>query len=304
MKAVAGALSVAVSTRDRIGGLARCVDGVLAGSILPAELVVIDQSEGDGTATMLEGRHWPVPLRYARRPPTGLSASRNAALATATAVALAVTDDDCVPDPDWVATLAATFDADLGLAAVTGRVLPLGPPVAGRHAVSSRTSGVAREFGGRVSPWLVGTGANFAVRRSAALAVGGYDERLGVGSRGGAGEDLDLQDRLLAQGGRIRYEPGALVYHERQEWGRRLASRTSYGRGVGACCGLRLRRRDLFAVPMLTSWVGLRGRVLATGLLARRPAALHEEWLVLRGTLSGLAYGFRAGGGPPATERP
>src|SRR5262249_59428676 len=109
---------------------------------------------------------------------------------------------------------------------------------------SSRRGTERVEFRGRPLPWLVGTGANIAVRREWASRIGGYDERLGAGTRGGAGEDLDFLYRLLRSGAHVRYEPDALVYHERQSKARRRKTRTSYGRGVGACCALWLRERD------------------------------------------------------------
>ncbi|HWN40716.1 MAG TPA: glycosyltransferase family A protein, partial [Thermoanaerobaculia bacterium] len=76
--------------------------------------------------------------------------------------------------------------------AVTGRVLPLGPEQPGLYAVSSRTSLAPADFAGRALPWLVGTGGNFAARRDWLLRAGGFDERLGAGSPGGSGEDMDI----------------------------------------------------------------------------------------------------------------
>jgi hypothetical protein len=121
----------------------------------------------------------------------------------------------------------------------------------------------------------------------------GLRRAAGAGSRGRAGEDLDLIDRLLRAGAMIRYEPEAVVYHERQDRTRRLASRSGYGHGVGAACGLRLREGDRHQLLTLGAWLLLRGRVTAKFALSGRWEGLHEERLVLRGTLDGLVYGFR-----------
>ena len=70
---------------------------------------------------------------------------------------------------------------------------------------------------------------------------------------------------------------------------------------MGAACGLRLREGDLYAVPLLFGWVGLRLRVLGAALLARRWTSLREEALVLSGTAAGMVHGLRHGrrrGGP------
>jgi GT2 family glycosyltransferase len=288
-------ISVAISTLDRPEGLRRCLDALLAGSVLPDELVVVDQGDGARTEAVLSELVTAAPavvhVKQARR---GLSASRNAAFRAASSEVVAVTDDDCVPDASWIAELKNAFGETDAPDAVCGRVLPRGPAGAGRVAVSSRTSQVRREFTGNALPWAVGTGANFAARRELVQAVGGYDERLGVGSAGGAGEDLDIVRRLLRRGARIRYEPGSLVYHERQSPDRRRSTRSSYGRGVGACFALWLRERDPFALRALSAWVAMRLRLLALAAARRDRGGVREELMVLGGTLAGLAYGLRA----------
>src|SRR5439155_17483645 len=110
----------------------------------------------------------------------------------------------CVPAQGWLAAVAAAFERPPAPDMVTGRVLPLGPAQSGLHAVSLRTSADRIDFFGAAMPWKVGTGANVAMTRHWAIRVGGYDERLGVGSPGKAAEDLDLSLRLLRAGARIR----------------------------------------------------------------------------------------------------
>jgi GT2 family glycosyltransferase len=285
-------LTVAVATLDRPQGLIRCLDALATGELLPAEVIVVDQ--GDGAAAVVETmRRRGLPVRHLRQERRGLAASRNLAVADAVRPVIAVTDDDCVPDAGWVAAL----DRVLGsteVDAVTGRVLPLGAEQPGLYAVSSRSSPLPAEFAGRALPWLVGTGGNFAARRDALLRAGGFDERLGAGSAGGAGEDMDLFYRLLEAGARIRYEPQAVVYHERQPRDRRLASRTAYGRGIGACCGLWLRGRDPHALAVLAGWLRMRSGMAARALRCRQWGSLREELLVLGGTARGLTYGLRA----------
>ena len=353
------ALTVAVATLDRPQGLARCLEALAAGTVLPAEVIVVDQ--GREAAPAVERG---LPVRWLRQERRGLAASRNLALAEARQPVLAVTDDDCVPDAGWVAALEGAFrsphppapspgppstpspgegetcselpeegkgggslsrEAGEGRGgglqggwgrpspgegvlggpgegtgvrapdAVTGPVLPLGPETPGLYAVSSRISSSPADFAGRALPWLVGTGGNFAARRDWLLRVGGFDERLGAGSPGGSGEDMDLLYRLLRAGARIRYEPRAVVFHERQPRDRRLASRSAYGRGIGACCGLWLRGRDPHALAVLGGWLRMRGSMAAGALRRRQWGGVREELLVLGGTARGLVYGLRSG---------
>jgi hypothetical protein len=140
-----------------------------------------------------------------------------------------------------------------------------------------------------------------AVHRDWWDRIGGFDERLGVGTRGAAGEDLDFLHRLLRAGAVVRYEPRAVVYHERQTKARRRGTRSTYGRGVGACCSAWLRDGDVSGLGILGHWVGMRGRLLAGAARRREWHRVEEELLVLRGTVGGLAYGARL---RPVERRP
>jgi GT2 family glycosyltransferase len=287
-------LTVAIATMDRPEGLARCLEALAAGEVLPAEILVVDQGRDERTRRVAEAQEG-LSVSWLAQERRGLAASRNLALERASHPIIAVTDDDCVPSSGWVAALQRAFSSPDAPDAVTGPVLPLGPEAPGLYAVSSRTRKTPAELRGRVPPWVVGTGANFALRREWIERAGGYDERLGVGSAGGAGEDMDLLYRLLRQGARIRYEPAAVVFHERQPQERRLASRSSYGRGMGACCGLWLRGGDWRALGILARWISMRAGLAAQAAKQRRWEALREEGLVLGGTARGLVYGLRGG---------
>ena len=60
----------------------------------------------------------------------------------------------------------------------------------------------------------VGNGASFAVRRAAALELGGFDEALDLGAALPGGGDLDMFWRMLDAGHELVYEPAALAWHE------------------------------------------------------------------------------------------
>ena len=286
-------LSVAVATRDRPAELARCLDALLAGEVLPDQITVVDQGRDSRTREVVEQRRaGPVPITYVLQPPRGLSASRNAAVAHAEAATIAFTDDDCVPHRSWVRRLHEAFSSSDPPDIVTGRVLALGPDRPGAHAVSLRTAVAPAEYHGRTVPWRVGTGANIAASSEWIHRVGGFDERLGAGSHGRAAEDADLIYRLLVMGARVRYEPEAIVYHERLSNARRLATRSGYGYGVGALCGMHLRRGDLFALSMLGNWTSSLARRLRKAGASRDRFELLQVWLSLRATVAGFGYGL------------
>lgn len=292
-------ISVAIATRNRPEGVLRCVRAILDGTKLPREVVIVDQSDPSARiATEIPGGKRPE-IRYRAQDPEGLSASRNAALELSRSPVVAFTDDDCVPERDWVANIARAFD-ERSPAAVAGRILPLDAASAG-FPVSLRTSRQPLESNRPcTAPWLLGSGGNLAVARGWIKKVGGFDERLGAGSGGRAGEDIDLLYRLLRAGGRVRYEPRIVVRHALQTRDRRRSSRADYGWGVGASCGMQLGRQDLLAAAMLGRWVTFRLRRGATAALVRDWELVYEEALVLAGTLGGVVFGLASTPGKSA----
>jgi GT2 family glycosyltransferase len=287
-------ITVAVAACDRPEPLVRCLEAIVRGSTLPAQLIVVDQSRDSAVEAEVRGLVVPnVAVQYIRQPRLGLSASRNVALAAATQPAIAFTDDDCVPDHGWLGAVAAAFAAPGAPAAVAGRVLPLGEPSAGTYVVSPRGEDQATDYRAGAVPWAVGTGGNFAAPRAWLDRVGRFDERLGAGSPGRAAEDADLIYRVLRAGGVVRYEPAAVVYHERQTEAQRLRSRWTYGFGIAAACALWARRGDPGALRLLGTWMA-KQVVLLTGALARRNGFLaRQRMLSLSGGVRGLLYGLR-----------
>jgi hypothetical protein len=231
-----------------------------------------------------------LPMRWVDGNSHGLAGAQQAAFTHAEMGLVAVLDDDCVADPGWIEAVKEAFSDDPGLALVCGRVVPLpGPGV----PVASRTATARRRFRGRALPWNVGSGNNFAMRRDWFDRIGGCDHRLGPGTPGRGGLDMDLFYRALRAGGTALYEPTAVVRHERATPDGRLARRGPYGFGMGAACAIHLRTRDPYAIRMLAAWVGLRLRIAAVGLLRRHFTVLREEALVLAGTAAGLVHGMR-----------
>ena len=286
-------ISVAISTVDRPEALSRCLDSLIAGETQPADVVVVDQSPTETARTTVAEHADRLLVTYVHQARQGLGVGQNAAVRGTREAVIAVLDDDCVAAPDWVATLARVFADRQDLGAVGGRVLPLGPETRGMYAVSSRTSTTPREFRGDGLPWEVGSGNNFAVRREWFDKIGGCDERLGPGSPARGGVDMDLFHRLLRAGAVIRYEPDAVVFHERQPRSERLARRYPYGRGMGACVALWRRQGDPSALHVLRAWLGLRGRISASAMRHGRWGEVREESLVLAGTVAGLVHGAR-----------
>jgi GT2 family glycosyltransferase len=287
-------LTVAISTLGRPTALACCLDALLSGSAVPREIIVVDQSRDDDTRHIVEHRQLTCAgLVYLRHGGRGLGVSQNMAFQRATAPVIAVIDDDCVPAPSWIQRIGEAFGSDDTLAVLTGRVLPLGRAEAGRYPISSRTRPTRIEFRKSAMPWEIGSGNNFSAKRSWLQRVSGNDPRLGPGAPGRGGVDMDLFYRLLRAGACIRYEPEVLVFHEQVTRAGRVARRGPYGYGMGACCGIWLRRGDRNAIRVARTWVGSRLRRLAGAARHRQWELVQEELLILGGTCAGIIHGLR-----------
>jgi len=287
-------IAVAVATCGRPQALRNCLAAIAAQSRLPDQLIIVDQQPLPETRDVVEKSGFPaIYLEQERR---GLSASRNLALRTADADVLAVTDDDCFPDERWVEAGVAGFLSDASPDAVTGPILPPpGDPPADMCALSMRPSRETRLYSARVSPWRVGSGANFAARVDVLREVGGWDERLGVGTRGLAGEDIDIVDRLLATGRRILYKGDVVMHHAWQTRERRRETRWSYGYGIGAMSGLRLGRRDGYGWRMLGSYSKMHLRQALRDAGRGEWGSVREHMISLAALCPSLIYGLRSG---------
>ena len=286
-------VGVAISTKDRPEALARCLASLAAGPVRPVHVVVADQGAGNETRQLVSRFGEGLDLRYVRAREGGLGVAQNDAVRATDSDVVAILDDDCVAEPEWIAAVARAFD-DRELGLLSGPVLPLGEDEPGRYAVATRTSMERRRLDAETLPWDAGSGNNFAVRRSWFDRIGGCDERLGPGAPGRGGLDMDLFRRLLRAGAHGLYEPDAVVFHERTTAAGRRERRMPYGYGMGACCVLWLRQGDRKGMSVLGRWVSMRSNRLARSLVRGRLDAVREEALVLSGTVRGIGYGLRA----------
>lgn len=200
-------VSVVVPTYRRPALLKRCLDALLAQTLHPSlyEIVVADDAPEDAVRELVEGEAMRArcALRYvAVRDTQGAAGARNAGWRAAQGEIVAFTDDDTVPDRNWL--LAGLRALAAGASAVTGRVempLPEHPTDYEKDA-----AGLTRaEF----------VTANCFVRREVLERIGGFDERFTSAWR----EDSDLHFRLLEAGCRIEHAPDALVVHPVREAG-------------------------------------------------------------------------------------
>jgi len=94
--------------------LTRCLDAAQAQEGLDVEVIVVDNGSTDGTVTWLGRRHPDVGI-VALDHNHGFAGGVNAGIARALdrgARAVALLNNDAVPEPDWLARLVAVLDAE------------------------------------------------------------------------------------------------------------------------------------------------------------------------------------------------
>ena len=303
MSAAAGlSVTVLVCTRDRPDLLERCLASVLASQPPPAEVLVIDQSSDDRSRRVVENTNSAL-VTHVPDAGKGLSVAQNHGIRLSRGDVVLVTDDDCVVPAGWVGIAGRAFQADPDLGLLGGSVQPLGDAGPDALPVSTRTSTVPLRLDASSPPWDVGSGNNFALRRTTALGIGGNDERLGPGAPWKGGADMDLFRRALRSGARARYAPDLVVLHERATVAERLGRRVPYGLGMGVCLSLWWRQGDRAALRLAVAWLRMRVRRLAAGVRRRDLLRVREEVLVLVGTARGLVLGLTGPAGPVTSLR-
>src|SRR4051794_128122 len=95
-------VSVIITTYNRASFLAKTIEAVLAQTLHPLEIIVVDDGSTDATAQTL----CYYPVRHHRIPNSGLNAARAAGFALARGEWIAFCDDDDLWKPHYLATMA------------------------------------------------------------------------------------------------------------------------------------------------------------------------------------------------------
>lgn len=219
-------VAVVVPTRDRPDNLRRCLAALSRQTFEDVAIVVVDDRSvrAKDVADAVDRTLGASLVRSERRGP---AAARNVGVAAAADSAIVCfTDDDCEPEPDWVASLveALKTDTDVAVGSVeNGR--PDDAFSGAWHAVVDYLSQAAGVGGGAFA-----TSNNVACLTAVAREIP-FDEAYAHA----AGEDRDWIARVAAAGYKVAVEPRARVVHM-QTLGFRgfLRQHFRYGRGAYA----------------------------------------------------------------------
>ena len=282
------AVTVVISTRNRGEGIVETIETILLNDYPDFEVRVIDQSDGDTTATALQQFLNDPRFLYVRTTSRGLSAGRNLGIQGARNELIAITDDDCRTPADWLRELTFAFGVDQRIGVVFGNINP-GPHDSGRGFIMSyrrKESFLARSIYDKHRVECLA--ACMGVRKSAWLALGGFDELLGAGAPFLAAEELDFTIRALMAGYYVYESPAFSVSHlgfRTVEQGRTLIA--GYLFGIGAAFVKHLRYRPW---PIFLLLFRLAGR-WALSHPAVDFGRYPPRWLRLRAFVRGLLAG-------------
>jgi len=171
------------------------------------EVLVVDDGSPTPLDDVVAAFQSQVRVTLIRQANAGPAAARNAAAQRATGEYLAFTDDDCLPEPGWLRTLA-------GVWAESPDCMVGGLTLNGARNLYSATSQlivdvVYRHYNADPAD------AHFIASNNMALPARGFREIGGFDPSFRAAEDRDLCDRWRHQGKRIVYVSGAVVHHHR-----------------------------------------------------------------------------------------
>jgi len=244
-------ISVVIPTLDRPGPLTACLTALAAEFPPDAETIVVADGGRHELGPVVAPFVAPLRLRLLKTTNGGPATARNRGLAVAHGEIVAFTDDDCRPQPGWLAGLASGVAA-APLRAVGGTTvngLPANVYADAAQLVLNLLSRYDRDL---VRRERLLPSNNIAFPTEPLRRLGGFDERFRTA------EDRELCRRWANAGYALGRVPSAVVEHDpRLDLVRFVCTFFAYGRGAakfhgsGADPGLHESARFHFRLPAL-----------------------------------------------------
>lgn len=221
-------ISVIISTFNRSHNLPDCLAALArqeSQEKIAWEAVVVDNNSTDDTPGVVEDlqRQHAFPIRYLFEPNQGLSHARNCGIAQSHSKHVAFIDDDILAEPQWLRAVCDGFRARQ-CDAVGGRIEVESPQPIPKWIQPEMYGFLGERDFGEEGLYLDGIkkfpfGGNMAISRTIIEKVGVFDTRMGRKGEGRKreelfkGEETEYFSRVARAGGRIWYEPRAVVHH-------------------------------------------------------------------------------------------
>ena len=290
-------ISVIIPTNRKPEVVRECLRGLAAQSFSSSRFEVLVINDGNchdlqplAQSFQADGLN----VRVIDIPQSGPGPARNHGASAAAGPLLLFTDDDCVPEPGWIAALAEA-SARSPEALLGGAVHNLLT-----HRPASEASQLLVEF--LYSHYnrdpldaRFFTSNNIAARREVFFSHGGFDPDFGLS----AGEDRDLCTRWRERRGKLVYVPSARIGHAhdltiRKFWKQHFC----YGKGAA---GYWEARRKAGSGSLVVESTGFYRNLLLYPLRHRSlPRAIAPTFLFILSQLANALGFFTAAGRLPA----
>lgn len=303
------AVSVVLATRDRPEHLARTLESFVA-LIAPEggwQLLIVDNGSNGTTGALLRRHLDRLPLTILDEPSPGKSRALNRAIGLIRGDLVVLTDDDVLPEPDWLVRLqqAALAHPDAGY--FGGTILPAwsAPPPRwlNERAVDFGVLFALLQRRSGPCDYREVYGPNMAVRRSIFLA--GYRFSAAIGPDGSnvmypMGSEWEFNRRLHQDGYLGRFVADARVRHiirseqVTEAWVLQRAYRSGLGTGLIDAPSLTAGRLLLNGVSVQLYFRLLLFRLMARVMTPLPPSARRLYWLFKDRWFAGLAAAMKS----------
>ncbi|MEB3348684.1 MAG: glycosyltransferase [Cyanobacteriota bacterium] len=284
-------IAAVICTRSCPSMVAEAVRAMLADYPMLLRVIVVQQGNIPAEDPLADLEADPRLLKL-HHGGVGLSRARNAGMAAAEAagaVAVAFTDDDCVPHPGWIAELAAPFGQFRQVGIVYGSTMAADYEPSLGCIPAYVIHEMALYHGIASKAKAEGMGACMAVRVETWRRLRGFDDWLGAGTNLASAEENDFCSRALLAGYTVVETPSARVtHHGFRARGEVAGLIAGYMRGSGAAMAKMLRLGGVRSIPCFATtarrWLGGRSAIDV-------PMA-SQRWLRLRAFLAGFRIGL------------
>lgn len=206
-KTISPPVSVIIVTYNRADLLVRTLTALSQQSIPSKqfEVIVVDDGSRDHTAEVCDTMRSELPnLKYfISEENLGIPLSRNRGIEMSSGSYILFTDDDCIPEYNWVERLSAVLEREQiaagAVSTTTSNYTKLCHNISQFHAFMPEQ---------KTGPTAFVAGANMAFRRAVLDEIGMFRREQWCA------EDTEIGLRARSLGYRIFFEPGAVVIHD------------------------------------------------------------------------------------------
>ncbi len=204
---------VVIGTYNRGASVVDTVKSVLKNKYLNYTVVVVDQSTNNITKEALLPFCLDYRFKYFHSSTPGLARAHNFAIRDSSAELIAITDDDCVVDENWIARFVEVFATNPKIGLVFGNTFAA-PFDNSQGFIPSFVIEKPRLLSASWHPTRSrAMGACMGLRRKVWQELEGFDTTLGPGGLLLGGEDADMAIRTLLNGYYVLETPEVEVLH-------------------------------------------------------------------------------------------